>query len=186
MTLLAAALLSTVAAPAIAQTAPAAPAATQPAPPAVGATVVDTVGAPVGTIESIADGTAIINTGTNKAPYPLTSMTPGPKGPIIALTKAQLDAFYAEAAAKAAATLEQKMVAGTAVRTRNGTAQAGTIKSVTADNVVLTTEAGRDVSLPRNIFAVDAQGGLIIGFTAEQFAQAISAAQPSAPAQPTQ
>jgi hypothetical protein len=171
-----------------AQTAPATPAATpqsgapaaagQPVQPAVGATVVDTAGAPVGTIETIAEGTAIINTGTNKAPYPLTSMTPGPKGPIIALTKAQLDGFYAEQAAKTAAAL----VTGAAVKTRNGAAEAGKIKSVAADSIVLTTAAGQDVSLPRNIFAVDPQGGVVIGFTAEQFAQAISAAQPT-PAQ---
>jgi hypothetical protein len=182
MKLLAVALLSTAMAVPAAIAAPAPQAVRQPVQPAVGVTVIDTAGAPVGTIESIADGTAIINTGTNKAPFPLASMTPGPNGPIIASTKAQLDGFYAEQAAKTAAAL----VTGAPVKTRNGAAQAGTIKSVAADSIVLTTATGQDVSLPRNIFAVDPQGTVVIGFTAEQFTEALNAAQPAAAAQPAQ
>ena len=54
-----------------------------PAAPAVGATVFDTAGGTVGTIESISGAVAVINTGTAKVGYPLASMTPTAKGPVI-------------------------------------------------------------------------------------------------------
>ncbi|URW76583.1 hypothetical protein M9980_05055 [Sphingomonas donggukensis] len=145
-----------------------------PAAPAVGATVVDTTGATVGTIESISGAVAVINTGSAKVGYPLASMTPGPKGPIIALTKAALEASYAEQAAKAQADLQAKLVAGTAVRSLNGGTQVGTIKTADAEFVTLTTAKG-DVRLPKSGFSLDAQG-VIIGMTAEQFNAAISGA----------
>ncbi|MBM3929037.1 MAG: hypothetical protein FJ335_11365, partial [Sphingomonadales bacterium] len=114
-------LLGTAAAPAaLAQTAPATPApapAAQTAPqgPAVGVTVKDTAGADVGTIEAINGDLAVINTGTNKVSYPLNAMTPTPTGPIIALTRAELDASFAEQQAKAAAELQTRLAAGTEV-----------------------------------------------------------------------
>lgn len=162
------------------QTAPgrtpiATPAAAQATEPAVGATVVDTAGAQVGTIETLTNGTAVINTGTNKVGYPVTSMTPGPNGVIIAMTKAQLDASYAEQVAKAKADLQSKLVAGTPVRSRNGAAQVGVIKAADPEFVTVTTTAKGDVRLPANGFSLDAQGGVIIGLTVDEFNAAIGA-----------
>jgi len=83
------------AAPAIAQQdpapAPAAPAA-QAAAAKAGDTVYDTAGEVVGTVESINGQTAVISTGTNKATVPLSALASGSKGPMIGMTKAQLDA----------------------------------------------------------------------------------------------
>ena len=164
-------LTATTAAP---QTAPAAaPATTAPAPaaPTVGAAVHDGTGAQVGTILSIAGDVAVIDTGANKVGYPIASIGTGPKGLTIALSKAELDANAAEQQAKAAADLTAKLVAGTAVRSRNGTASVGTIKAVDAEFVTLTTVKG-DIKFPKAGFSLDPQG-VIIGFTADEFNTAI-------------
>ena len=83
------------AAPALAQDAPApapqAPAA-QEATAKVGDTIYDTAGEAVATVESVEGTNAVISTGTNKATVPLSSFAAGPKGPVIGMTKAQLDA----------------------------------------------------------------------------------------------
>jgi len=171
-----AALAQTAPAPAPAPATTTAPAQTTPAPSAggavtVGAVIKDTAGGTVGTVESV-DGTiAVINTGTNKVGYPLTSITSAPTGAIIALTKAQLDASYTEQQAKAQAQLGERMTSGTQVFARDGSTQLGTIKAVDAEFVTLTTTAGTDVRLPKGGFATG-QTGLIIGMTAAEFTQA--------------
>lgn len=158
----------------VAATTPAAAPAQAPAPaaaPTVGATIYDGTGAPVGTIVSIAGDAAVIDTGTNKVGYPVASIGTGAKGLTIALTKAQLDASATEQQAKAAADLNAALVAGTSVRSRNGTASVGTIKAVDAQFVTLTTVKG-DIKFPRAGFSLDPQG-VIIGFTADEFNKAI-------------
>jgi hypothetical protein len=94
-------------APAVAQTAQpassAAPAAaaTAAAPStvnvAVGAAVSDTTGAPVGTIESVSGGSAILSTGTVKAAIPVASFAKGANGLVVGITKADLEAKVAQA-----------------------------------------------------------------------------------------
>ena len=137
-----------------------------PVAPAVGVTVVDTAGAPVGRIESINGGLATIDTGTNKVPFPLTSMTAAPDGPIIAMTKAQLDASFVETQAKAKAELQARLVAGTPVFAVDGTTQLGTIKAVDAGFV--TIGATRDERIPVAAFALG-QTGVVTGVTPEAF-----------------
>ncbi len=175
-------LIGTAAAPAaLAQTSPATPAtpapAAQTAPqgPAVGVTVKDTANGDVGMIEAINGDLAVINTGTNKVSYPLNAMTPTPTGPIIALTKAQLDASFAEQQAKAAAELQTRLAAGTEVFARDGSTKLGTIKAVDAEFVTLTTTAGKDVRLPKGGFATG-RVGLVIGMTAPEFTAATAGA----------
>ena len=88
-------------APAFAQDAPApepaAPAA-QSAAAKAGDTVYDSSGEVVGTIESVSGANAVISTGTNKATVALSALATGPKGPVIGMTKAQLDAAIQNAA----------------------------------------------------------------------------------------
>ena len=166
-------LTSLVAMPATAQTTPPAvpgAATRMPSPPAVGASVVDTAGAAVGTIESITGDLAVINTGTNKVGYPLASMTAGPNGPIIAMTKVQLDASFVEQQAKAKTDLAAKLVAGTQVFASDGTTQLGTIKAADAQFVTVTAASG-DVRLPVNGFASGATG-VVVGLSAADFAKA--------------
>lgn len=86
------------AAPVLAQEAPSpatqAPEAAAPAQTAAakaGDTVYDQAGEVVGTIESISGANFVISTGANKATVPLAALGSGPKGPVIGMTKAQLD-----------------------------------------------------------------------------------------------
>lgn len=139
--------------------------------PAAGVAVLDTQGASVGTIESVAGELAVVDTGTNKVRYPTTSMTPGPKGVIIALTKAQLDASFVEQQAKAKAELQTRLAAGTQVFASDGTTQIATIKSVDAEFVTMTASNGSDLKVPVSGFATG-RTGVVVGLSAADVAKA--------------
>lgn len=81
------------------ETAPAAEAAAAKA----GDTVYDQAGEVVGTIESVEGGNFVISTGTNKATLSLSTLAQGPKGPVIGMTKQQLDEAIQNAKASAPA-----------------------------------------------------------------------------------
>ncbi|MFK3890225.1 hypothetical protein [Sphingomonas sp. NPDC079357] len=159
-------------APAGAQTAPAAGAAVT-----TGATVYDTSGGVVGTVESTDGSNAVVNTGTVKAAIPLTSLGKGAQGPVLAMTKAQLEAAAGQQQAQASAEFKSKLVPGATVYGTGGT-QLGTIKSVDASGVTLTTADG-DAVLPVTGFGPGPQG-ILLGMTAAQLKAAMSAAAPAA------
>lgn len=173
-----------------AQTAPApqagapaaAPAAGAPAAAAVaaGATVVDTQGNAVGTVASIDGANAIVDTGTVKAAIPLTSLGTGPKGPVLAMTKAELEAAAGQSNAQAAADFKSKLAPGAMVH-GTGNAMLGTIKAVDAQYVTLTTPKG-DAKLPINGFGPGPNGVVTLGMTQAQLDAAMggAAAQPQA------
>ncbi|WBH15913.1 hypothetical protein [Sphingomonas radiodurans] len=153
-------------APALATTAPATGAA-----PTVGATIFDAQGGTVGTIAS-SDGTnAVVDTGTAKAAVPLTSFGTGPKGPTLGMTKAELDAAASQGAAQAAAEFKSKLTTGATVYGTGG-ASLGTIKSMDAEFVTLTTSKG-DAKLPLASFGPGPQG-VTIGMTAAQLEAAMA------------
>ena len=83
-------------APAPGAEAPAAAAATAKA----GDTVYDSAGEVVATVESVDGSNAVLSTGASKATVPLSSLSSGPKGPTIGMTKSELEAAIAGAAAK--------------------------------------------------------------------------------------
>lgn len=58
----------------------------------VGDTVSDPAGSPVGTIETVEDGNAVLSTGTIKVRIPVSAISQGPKGATIPLTKAEVEA----------------------------------------------------------------------------------------------
>ncbi|WP_193752961.1 hypothetical protein [Sphingomonas endophytica] len=138
-----------------------------------GATVYDTSGGVVGTIDSTDGTNAVINTGTVKAAVPLTSLGKGAQGPVLAMTKAQLDAAAGQQQAQANAEFKSKLVPGATVYGTGG-AQLGTIKSVDASGVTLTTADG-DAVLPVTGFGPGPQG-ILLGMTAAQLKAAMSAA----------
>lgn len=163
---------------AIAQAAAPAQAAPAAAPAvAAGTTVYDTAGGVVGTVESTDGTNAVINTGTVKAAIPLTSLGAGAQGPVLAMTKAQLDAAAGQQQAQAAADFKAKLVPGATVYGTGGT-QVGTIKSVDASGVTLTTPDG-DAVLPTTGFGPGPQG-IVLGMSAAQLKEAMSAAAPAA------
>ncbi len=176
----AAAALMLVAAPAFAQSAPAAgaPAATTAAAastataPAPGQTVYDTAGGVVGTIDKIEGTAAVIATGTNNVGLPLTSFAMGPNGPVIAMTKAQVDAAAAGAKASTAAAV----TAGATVKDTSG-GTVGTIKSVDGEYALLDTSKVQ-VKLPVTAFATQGSG-LVVGMTKAQIEAAAAASKPA-------
>ena len=172
-----AALLLGVAAPsAFAQTTPAPAAA--PAP-AVGATVLDPQGGEVGKIIAVANGTAVIDTGKNKATVELSSIGAGTAGPTIGYTRAQLDAAVENASAQAAAALTAALVPGAEVKAQDG-ATIGKVAKIADDgNVVIDRPGAKQVALPRDTMTFK-DGALSLLFTAAQFEAAIGKATGSA------
>jgi hypothetical protein len=166
------------ASPAIAQ-APAAPAAAPAAaaapatPPnvTVGATVSDTTGAAVGTIESVANGSAVLSTGTAKAAIPVASFAQGPNGLVVGITKAELEAKVAQA------TTPTEITVGTAVADAKG-GVVGKVDAVSGDLVTVAT-ANSKAQLPKKAFA-KGPNGLVIAMTAAELDAAAKAATPAA------
>ncbi|UAK22936.1 hypothetical protein [Sphingomonas nostoxanthinifaciens] len=174
MKIFAIALASTalMAAPAFAQdsgtTTPAA--ATTAAAPNVtaGATVSDTSGAPVGTIDSVAGGNAVISTGTAKASIPVSSFAQGDKGLVIGMTKADLEAAVNKASKPA------EIAVGTPVKGPQG-GDVGKVAAITGNLVTVETPTTK-VQLRKTAFAQAQGGALMIGMTAEQLDAAAKAA----------
>ena len=165
------------AAPAAQPTQPAAAAPATGAPSLTqGATVYDAQGGTVGTIESADAQGAVVSTGTTKVKVPAQSFAAGPKGPTIAMTKAELDAAAGAAAAKPL----ELSVGATVYGPQN--AEVGKIEAVEGDLVTVAT-AKTKAKLPKSAFA-QGDTGPVIGMTAEQLDAAAGAASASTTPQP--
>jgi Cu/Zn superoxide dismutase len=170
---IAAAALAFMAVPATAhaQTATAPQPAQATAQPAAGATVYDAQGNEVGKIESVANGAAVVFTGTSRAAIPLTSFGTSPKGPTLGMTKAELDAA---SQSSAATQVRSQLTPGAEVRGQNG-AVLGKVKAIEGDNVIVTAASGNaEARVPLSGFGVNAQG-VFIGMSQAQFDAAIGA-----------
>lgn len=160
-------------------TAPAAaPAASASSQVKAGAQVFDTSGAEAATVESVSGDLVVVSTGTNKITMPMASFAAGAKGPVVSVTKAQLDAAAVQAAAQSAAALKSALVAGAPVHGSGGVAVVGTVKTVGDPNVVIATPKG-DVAVPLSVFSAG-PGGLKIGLTQAEFDAAAAQATASA------
>lgn len=148
------------------------------ATPTVGATVYDASGAEVGKIKSVTAPNFVIDTGKNTATLALTALGTGPKGPVLGMTKVELDAAAEKAAAAAKADTAAAIVAEAPVYASDGTTQLGKVAEVTETEFVLDTGAVK-VKLPKTSVAKGASG-LMIGMTAEAFADATKSADKSA------
>ncbi|MFW2829676.1 hypothetical protein [Sphingomonas sp. ID0503] len=145
---------------------------------AAGGKVYDTKGGEVGTIESVDASGAVVSTGTNKVKLPTNSFAAGKTGPMIAMTKAELDA-----AAGAAAKPLALNVGATIYGPQN--AEVGKIEAVEGDLVTVAT-AKTKAKLPKSAFAMG-DNGPVIGMTAAQLDAAAGAASASTstPANPS-
>jgi hypothetical protein len=142
------------------------------AAPAVGATIFDAQGGTIGTIAS-SDGTnAVVDTGTVKAAVPLTSFGTSPKGPTLAMTKAEIETAAGQSAQQAQADFKSKLTAGATVYGTGG-ASLGTIGAVDAQFVTLKTAAGKEAKIPVGSFGPGPQG-VTIGMTAAQLEAAMA------------
>jgi hypothetical protein len=109
---------------------------------AAGTTVYGPEGNEVGTIESVADGIATLDTGTHKVGLPLDRFGQNAEQQTtVAVTKAQLNQMMDEQLAKAAAQLDASLVAGTKVVDVNGAAL-GSVGAVEGEDVTVETEWG--------------------------------------------
>ena len=134
-----------------------------------GATVTGPEGNPVGTIESVANGQAVLDTGKHKVPLGVDAFGEGETGPTITVTKAQINAMMDEQVAAAHAKRDAALIKGATVMSADGVA-AGTIYTVDdADTAIVQSDAGI-LTLTRDAFAVDADGNLMALYTAAQIA----------------
>lgn len=131
----------------------------------VGSVIYDPQGGEVGKIDSVSGDAIVVDTGAHKATLPRTAFGIGAKGPMVTITKAQIDEQVAAGAQKAAAALEAALVVGAEVKGKAGT-PIGTLKEVSADKVVIDRTAG-PVALARNAVGLGPQG-LFISLTAEE------------------
>ena len=137
----------------------------QAASVAAGQTVYGPEGNEVGTIDKVENGNAIVNTGTHTVALPVDKFATSEKGPVISVTKQQLDDLAAQAEGQNAAKVDAALVAGAAVVDNAGVAL-GTIDKVDGDNIVLKTEKGA-VTLTRKYFALN-NGALTALVTKDQ------------------
>ncbi|WP_372732702.1 hypothetical protein [Novosphingobium sp.] len=156
--------------------APAAPAAEATAQVAVGATVYDSTGAEVGKVKSVAAPNFVIDTGKNTATLALSALGTSPKGPVLGLTREQLDTAAEKAAADAAAALASAIAVDAPVHASDGTTVIGKIAEVAEADFVLDTGSTK-VKMPKTSVA-NGTNGLFIGLTAQAFAEATKSASP--------
>lgn len=133
-----------------------------------GATVYGPQGNPVGTIESVSNGQAVLDTGKHKVPLGTEAFGEAANGLTITVTKAQLDKLMDDQIAAAEARRDAALTEGAAVITADAQA-AGTVKTIDSsiDAVIVERDAGV-VTLKREHFAVDTNGTLMALFTLQQ------------------
>jgi hypothetical protein len=167
------------AAPAPAETTAAAPAATA-VNVTQGASVTGNDGMPIGTVTQVLQDAAVVDTGTHQIPLPTSAFAQGDSGLTLNITKAELDASYAEQMAAANAALNEKLVVGVPVMTADSQTL-GTVDMIEGENVVLAMEGDQKLTLGKDVFAVDSAGGVIVRATMDQIQQALGGAS-AAPA----
>jgi hypothetical protein len=151
----------------------AAPAATASANVTAGAKVKDQAGGEVGTIEKVEGDIATLSTGTSKVAVPTSSFGVGPDALILGMTKAEVDAAAAGAAAKATADTQAQIAAGTEVKGKAGES-VGKIEAVDAQFVTLAMGSAK-IKLPRAAFGAGPNGLMVSMTKAELEAAAKSA-----------
>jgi hypothetical protein len=138
----------------------------------VGATVKDTNGGVVGTVTKLAGDNVVVDTGTHKVTIPIQSFADTPQGPLLALTKSQLDASVEQAEAAQKARLANAIQPGATLRGSQG-AVLGSIAALDGEFVMVQGEVGQ-ARIPKADLYLAADG-LHFGMTAAQFAEAVKA-----------
>lgn len=129
----------------------------------VGMQIVDTAGAPVGTVTAILGDNIQIKTDKHEALLPKASFTLNNGKLLFGLTQAQLNTKIEESTASA----QKAVVAGATV---NGSAGAalGKIEAVDNGQVTVSLNSGKRIQLPGAALRGNADGTVTIGYTAEQ------------------
>lgn len=143
----------------------------------VGATVKDTAGGVVGQVTSVSGGNVVVDTGTNKVTIPETSFGTTPEGPLLAMTKAQLDAAAEAAMANQKAKLASAIQPGATIRGTQG-GILGTITKRDGEFVMVKSDAG-EARIPAAGLMLQADG-LHFGMSAAEFSDAVKASPAAA------
>lgn len=144
-----------------------------------GAVVIGPEGNEVGTIVSVANGQAVLDTGKHQVPLGVEMYGVGEAGPTITVTKAQLDGMIDAQLAEAAAKRDAALVVGAAAMDAEHAAL-GTVLEVNGDNVVLARggdEANKVTLLREHFDATD--HGLMARLTNAQIDAAMAQAAPA-------
>jgi preprotein translocase subunit YajC len=137
----------------------------------VGMQIVDTAGAPVGTVTAIQGENLQVKTDKHEVLVPKASFTLNGGKLLFGMTQAQLDA-QVEAAAAASA---KAVVAGATVNGTGG-ADVGKIEAVENDAVTITLTSGKRIQLPAKAVRGNADGTVTIGYSSEQLEALVSGA----------
>jgi hypothetical protein len=140
---------------------------------AAGVTVYGPEGNVVGTIDTLAEGIATLDTGTYKVGLPIDRFgMNAEKQTTVAVTQAQLNEMMAAAQAEAAAKLDAVLVAGAPVADVNGVSL-GTVGSIEGEDVTVETEWGA-FALKKTSF-VAGEGSVTAQVLADQVKSALGA-----------
>lgn len=162
----------------LALAAPLAPAAAQAqAAINVGMPVVDSAGAPVGSVAGLDGENIMIKTDKHEALLPKASFTVDGAKLLFGMTQAQLNAEIE----KTVAASDAAIVAGATVKGASGAA-VGVVDAVAADSVTIKLASGQKIQIARSGVRGNADGTVVIGLSAEQLEAQVHAATASAPA----
>jgi len=154
---------------ALALAAPAIPAFAQAAP-AVGMQIVDTAGAPGGTVTAIKGDNLQVKTDKHEALLPKSSFTADKGKLLFGMSQAQLDSSIEASTAAAQASI----VAGATVNGAAGTAL-GKIETVENGQVTIALLVGKKIQVPSAALRGNPDGTVAIGYTAEQLDALVNA-----------
>jgi len=135
----------------------------------VGMQIVDTAGAPVGTVTAIQGDNLQIKTDKHDALLPKASFTLNNGKLLFGMTQGQLNSKIEESAASSA----KAIVAGATV---NGSAGAavGKVEAVENGQVTVSLTSGKRIQLPGTALRGNADGTVTIGYTADQLEALVS------------
>jgi BarA-like signal transduction histidine kinase len=143
-----------------------------------GMTIHGPEGNEVGTIESVTDGVATLDTGKHKVGLPLDRFGENAEGQTtVAVTRDQLNTMVDEQLAQAAAQLDALLVAGAQVVDVNGT-PLGSVGAVEGEDVTVETEWGAFALKKANF--LPGEGSVTAQVQADQIKSALGASEASA------
>jgi preprotein translocase subunit YajC len=137
----------------------AAPAAAQ----SVGMPIVDTAGAPVGTVMAINGDNLQVKTDKHEVLLPKASFTLNNGKLLFGMTQAELNSKIEESEAAA-----QKAIAAGATVNGTGGKAVGKIEAVETDTATLALDSGKKIRVPKDALRGNPDGTVTIGYTADQ------------------
>jgi len=141
----------------------------------VGATVMGNDQAQVGTVVSNDGTNVVLDTGKHKVPLGTASFAQNEGVWSVNITQGELDAMMDQAVAEAAAKLAAALVPGAQVVTADAQVL-GAVDTIDGGNVVVKGEHDFIVTLPKDMFAVDANGALMARANHADIVAAVEAA----------